>query len=55
MPRTVYDLPPDHPIFSIGPSFVFKNGPLEIAEELRAEQEDDSSEQPPVDSSDTDS
>ena len=25
MPVTFYDLPPDHPIFSIGPSFVFKN------------------------------
>ena len=25
MSATFRDLPPDHPIFSIGPSFVFKN------------------------------
>ena len=25
MPRKFRDLPEDHPIFSIGPSFVFKN------------------------------
>lgn len=25
MPTTFYDLPPDHPIFSGGPHFVFRN------------------------------
>ena len=27
MPSTFSDLPPDHPLFSTGPSFVFKNDP----------------------------
>ena len=29
MQITFYDLPPDHPIFSGGPHFVFKNDPPE--------------------------
>ena len=38
-------LPPDHPIFSIGPSFVFKNDlPPEITP--AADEDDDSSSQP---------
>ena len=45
MPNTFSDLPPDHPIFSIGPSFVFRNDlPPEITP--AADEDDDSSPQP---------
>jgi hypothetical protein len=30
MPPTFRDLPPDHPIFSIGPSLVFQNELLDV-------------------------
>jgi hypothetical protein len=34
MPRTFTDLPPDHPIFSIGPSFVFaESQPPDVEED----------------------
>jgi hypothetical protein len=38
MPRTITDLPPDHPIFTGGPHLVFRDGAPPSADE----QDDDS-------------
>jgi hypothetical protein len=45
MPTIWGDLPPDHPIFSTGPSFVFKN---DLPPEDEAELEPDNDESPPA-------
>lgn len=44
MPRTrpIGVLPPDHPIFSGGPHFVFRSGPQLPADELPVESDDSS-------------
>ena len=42
MPLTFTDLPPDHPVFTIGPSFVFRG---ELPPE--DERDDDSQSEPP--------
>jgi hypothetical protein len=41
MPTIWEDLPPDHPIFSIGPSFVFRNDLLADDKDESPPAEDD--------------
>ncbi len=41
MTRTLGVVSPDHPMFSAGPSFVFRNDPPEPAEDEVAPQADD--------------
>jgi hypothetical protein len=42
MPTTFSDLPPDHPIFTLGPSFVLKDEPDEDEKSSAGPPADDS-------------